>query len=164
MYSSVDFTVVINSHLSVEIHRLKAMFSIALSVNTSCNVFSKLVGPGQSLQSRKKQFVWVGLQITVERQCWYVERQWCLLLLVSSDILRASNINFTFWWIVHTHTLCVPLAPAIIQFLGCKGASFRKHTLTPGCGFLKWEYNSFKLHNNNRFCSCISTPLTLIDM
>jgi hypothetical protein len=54
MYSSVDFTVVINSHLSVEIHCLKAMFSIALSVNTSSNVFSKSVGPGHPLQSLKK--------------------------------------------------------------------------------------------------------------
>jgi hypothetical protein len=75
------------------------------------------VGPGHSLQSWKKQFVWGGLQIIVERQCWYVEK-WCSLLLVGSDILQASNINFTFWWIVRTHTVCVPLAPALIQFLG----------------------------------------------
>jgi hypothetical protein len=52
--SSVDFTMVTNSHLSVEIHCFKVMFSIALSVNTSSNVFSKLVGPGHSLQSREK--------------------------------------------------------------------------------------------------------------
>jgi hypothetical protein len=46
MNSSVDFAVVTNSHLSVEIHRLKVMFSITLSVNTSSNVFSKSIGPG----------------------------------------------------------------------------------------------------------------------
>jgi hypothetical protein len=72
------------------------------------------------------------LQIIVERQCCYIER-WCWLLLVSSDILEASNIKFTFWWIVHAHTQCVPLAPAIIQFLGHKDANFEKPTLTPVC-------------------------------
>jgi hypothetical protein len=56
MNSSVDFIMVINSHLPVEIHCLKVMFSITLSVNTSSTVFSKSVGPGHSLQSRKKQF------------------------------------------------------------------------------------------------------------
>jgi hypothetical protein len=105
-------------HMSVEIQCFKVMFCVSLSVNTSSNVFSKSVGPGHSLQSWKKQFVWGGLQIIVERQCWYVER-WCSLLLVSSDILQSSNINFTFWWVVHTHTLCVPLAPAI-RMQGCK--------------------------------------------
>jgi hypothetical protein len=50
----VDFTVVNNSHLSVRIRCLKVMFSIGLSVNTSSNVFSKLVGHGHSLQSQKK--------------------------------------------------------------------------------------------------------------
>jgi hypothetical protein len=162
MYSSADFTMVINSHLSVKIHCVMAVFSIASSVNTSSNVFYKLVHPGHSLWSWKKQFVWGGLQFIVERQCWYVER-WCSLLLVSSDILQASNTDFTFWWIVHTHTLCVPIAPAIIQFLGCKDANLEKPTLTPWCEFLKWQYNSFKLHKNNRFCSCILTSLTLID-
>jgi hypothetical protein len=49
MNSLVDFTVVSNSHLSVKIHCLKVMFSIALPVNTSSNVFSKLVGPGHLL-------------------------------------------------------------------------------------------------------------------
>jgi hypothetical protein len=57
MNSSVEFTMVSNSHLSVEIQCLKVMFSIALSVNTSCNVFYKSVGPGHSLQSRKKKIV-----------------------------------------------------------------------------------------------------------
>jgi hypothetical protein len=51
MNSSVDFTVVTNLHLSVKIHYLKVMFSIALSVNPSSNVFPKSVGPGYSLQS-----------------------------------------------------------------------------------------------------------------
>jgi hypothetical protein len=131
--------------------------------NRCSNVFSKSVGPGHSLQSRKKQFVWGGLQILVERQCWYVER-WYSLLLVSVDISQASNITFKFWWLyIHTH--CVPLAPTKIQFLGRKDANFEKPTLTPGCEFSEWEYNSFKLYNNNnRFCSCILTPLTLIDM
>jgi hypothetical protein len=96
MNSSVDFTMVTNSHLSVKIQYLKVIFSIALSVNTSSNVFSKLVGPRHSLQSRKKQFVCGGLHFVVESQCWYVKRC-CSLLLVSSDILQASNINFTFW-------------------------------------------------------------------
>jgi hypothetical protein len=53
-------------HLSVKIHSLKAMFSIAFSVNTSSDVFYNLVGPGQSLQSQKKQFVRGGLQFTVD--------------------------------------------------------------------------------------------------
>jgi hypothetical protein len=136
MYSSVDFTMVINSQLSVKIHCFKVMFLIALSVNTSSNVFYKSVGPGHSLQPRKNQFVWGGLQIIVDRRCWYVERR-CSLLLLSSDILKASNINCTFWWTVHTHTLCVPLASAIIQFLGCKDSNFEKPTVTPGCEFLK---------------------------
>jgi hypothetical protein len=52
MNSSVDFTMVTNSHLSVEIHCLKVMF--ASPVNKPSNVFSKSVGPGHSLQSRKK--------------------------------------------------------------------------------------------------------------
>jgi hypothetical protein len=51
--SSVDLTVFINSHLSVEIHCLKVMLSTALLVNTP-NVFSKSVGLGHSLQSQKK--------------------------------------------------------------------------------------------------------------
>jgi hypothetical protein len=46
---------VTNSHLYVEIHCLKVMFSIALSVNVSSNVFSKSVGTGHSLQSQKKK-------------------------------------------------------------------------------------------------------------
>jgi hypothetical protein len=48
MNSSVDFTMVTNSQLSVEIHCLKVMFSIALSVNISSKVRT-----GHSLQSRK---------------------------------------------------------------------------------------------------------------
>jgi hypothetical protein len=54
---SVGFTEVTDTHVSVKIHCLKVMFSIVLSVNTSSNVFSKLVGPGHSLQSWEKQFV-----------------------------------------------------------------------------------------------------------
>jgi hypothetical protein len=54
MNSSVDFTVVSNSHVSVKIHCLKVMLSIALSVNIAYNVFSKSAGPGYSLQSQKK--------------------------------------------------------------------------------------------------------------
>jgi hypothetical protein len=53
MNSSVDFTVVTNSHLPVKIHCLKVMLSIALSMNTSYNVFSKLVGPGYSAVTEK---------------------------------------------------------------------------------------------------------------
>lgn len=54
MNSSVGITVVSNSHMSVKIHSLKVMLSIALSVNTAYNVFYKFVGPGYSLQSQKK--------------------------------------------------------------------------------------------------------------
>jgi hypothetical protein len=51
MNSSVECTVVTKSHLSVELHCLNVMLSVALSVNTCSNVFYKLVGPGHSLQS-----------------------------------------------------------------------------------------------------------------
>jgi hypothetical protein len=97
--------VVTNSHLSVEIHCLKVMFSIAISVNKS-NVFSKSIGPGHSLQSWKKQFVWGGLQITFQRQCWYTEG-WCSLLLVVQIFRRLPTLTSHFGELyIHTHTVC----------------------------------------------------------
>jgi hypothetical protein len=52
--SSADFTVVTNSHLPGKTYCLKVVFSIALSLNTSSNVFYKLTGPEHPLQLQTK--------------------------------------------------------------------------------------------------------------
>jgi hypothetical protein len=133
MNSSLDFTVVTNLHLSVEIHCLKVMFLIVLSVNTSSNVFSKSVGPGHALQSWQKK-------VMPTASCYF-------------RYFGGFHHKLHILVNAQTHALCVPPAPTIIQFLGHKDTNFEKTTLTPGCEFLK-------LHNNNHFCSYIMTPLT----
>ena len=53
---------------------------------------------------------------------------------------------------MHTHALCVPLAPAIIHHFGLSEQNLEKPIFISLCFSLKAVYNSFKLQSRRCFC------------
>lgn len=60
-------------------------------------------------------------------------------------------MSFTFWWIEHTHTVCVPPDPASTQYLGRNDANMENPTLQSGYYNLNSSYNSFKFDKISLF-------------
>ena len=71
-------------------------------------------------------------------------------------------INFMFWWIVHTQTLWVPLAPASTHSLGLKDAiNIEKPILVSGNTSLNFWKISFRLQSTKYFCLETRRPSSL---
>ena len=142
-----------NVDRSVDTHCLYCTSSIiSLSINTfNCSLNVDLWG--QLAQSPMWQASRGGLHVIWAKPCLYD------LSGMSSNVswlsLAPIHINLTFWCTVHTHTECVPLAPARTHSLGRRSANLEKPICAFPCFVLNDAYTSRRLQRIRRFCTCI---------
>ena len=43
---------------------------------------------------------------------------------IEESLVKLCNISLGFWWCIHTHTVCVPPAPANMQCFGLRRANW----------------------------------------
>ena len=114
MNSSTGKTLVSSVARSVVVQCLNTNVSISFSQVTSCSIAQSGSVPGHWLQLPRKHSTLGGLHYNAARLC-----QECLISpCVSDSSLLPAIISLTFWWIVQTHTECVPLPPAMMHSFG----------------------------------------------